>query len=336
MLITVTMMATFPEYGKLSLIEFMRTPVFMQSYAIVFWLCSVVYFLQCLFTNTRSIKGFVGAMIVLAGLVSVPQRLFVLNDKSINLFPLALIVASWTLLALVVFFWPLLHQLTSPVIFRHVRPLGWLSGSAFLPGRELELQLRIGNRWIHGLGVAISIALVVPLMSNPSACLYFLTQIAIVIGVVSTLATVRSRGLWLRQPWSRTELFANIERRIWRHMGVALLVLLMGQFVCGVYGGVPLGRVAVGMALLALTFTACTYLGFMQTRGLRWSDALLAIGIGILSVLLAAYAGRASANLNLVIALEGTMAAGTIFLRYWAKQRWADLDWLLCRPTRVA
>ncbi|HEU4627554.1 MAG TPA: hypothetical protein VFS52_22555 [Steroidobacteraceae bacterium] len=73
----------------------------------------------------------------------------------------------------------------------------------------------------------------------------------------------------------------------------------------------------------------------MITRGLRWPEASLAIGV-TLALMGAAVLVSGRVDRRIVIALEIAFAILAIVLRSRARRRWHVLDWTLCRPDRAA
>jgi hypothetical protein len=69
----------------------------------------------------------------------------------------------------------------------------------------------------------------------------------------------------------------------------------------------------------------------MRTRGLGWLEIVLGIGIMTLLIRASLAAIDADANMALAIELELVLVALALTFRFWARQRWLNLDWLVCR-----
>ena len=81
------------------------------------------------------------------------------------------------------------------------------------PGSEVDLILGTSNPWLFIAAQALPILILTRTgMSSAAIWLYFLTIFSTVTGAISGQAAERSRALWLRGGWSRTELFSEVER----------------------------------------------------------------------------------------------------------------------------
>jgi hypothetical protein len=151
-----------------------------------------------------------------------------------------------------------------------------------------------------------------------------------VTGAMAALAASRSRAIWLRTRWSREQLFAQVERRFWRHNGVTLAALVAVPVALWIAGELPALFLAKGLPLMLLGMTLSTYLGLMQTQSLRFRDAGVGGGVMVALMLLAVIAASGS-NPMLVYEVEFALAALALTLRMVARSRWTGLDWRLCR-----
>jgi hypothetical protein len=206
-------------------------------------------------------------------------------------------------------------------------------------GREIDLMLGSANPWllIGAQVVPIVFASTIGYYS-PAVWLFYLTIFSTVAGAIACQAAERSRVLWLRGDWSRSELFVQVERSFWRHnsfvMG-ALIVLMVG---IGSYAALPVSLLAIGLPLLMLSTILSTYLGLMVTRGLRLLEGAIAVVVMLALMGVAVIAARANGrkeDIAIVIAIEIAMAVAAIVLRGAAKARWEKIDWMLCRPDRA-
>ncbi len=104
----------------------------------------------------------------------------------------------------------------------------------------------------------------------------------------------------------------------------------------GSYAGFPVVLFAAGLPLLVLGTVLSTYLGLMITRGLRWPEMLLGVVV-MLGLMAVACSSRArSVDLVTVFALEASLAVLAIVLRFVARRRWTQIDWMMCRPDQDA
>jgi hypothetical protein len=337
LLIGATLKATFASHDLSSMLDFVASRQFLQIYAIVFWICTAVYFLQALFANLRSFKGVIAVLLALAALGAIPRRLFLPEQDSINPFPFVLVGAAWLLFAVYVFWYP---------TWRHVAQLLAQRGRATLlrsfvawdtRGQEFALLLGLQGRWIQALAYVVVLALTYGSIADPGAPkLFFFSMYAVVAGAVVGVVASKSRALWLRCAWSRDELFLNVEWLAWRQMGIAVGVLVFWFVVAGLYSDGAAMRVAVGAVFISLVYCVCLYISLLQTRGTRWADAGVAMALMLPTMAMAAYGSSSDANIGYVTAFEALLVVAAVLLRVWAKHRWTQLDWMVCRPMRVA
>jgi uncharacterized membrane protein YjjP (DUF1212 family) len=69
---------------------------------------------------------------------------------------------------------------------------------------------------------------------------------------------------------------------------------------------------------------------------MHWIDMSIAMVAGVLALMLGAYASRATANLQLIVALEVVIVGLIAIIRAWDKRRWHQIDWLVYRPPQRA
>ncbi len=165
--------------------------------------------------------------------------------------------------------------------------------------------------------------------------LFYLTIFSTVAGAIAGQAAERSRALWLRGGWSREELFTQVERSFWRHNSYALGVLLVLMVTIGSYFGLPVALLAVGLPLLALGTVLSTYLGLMITRGLRWVEAVLGIGVMLTLMTVAVLAARSIESIPTIVTPRSAAGRTALVFRFAARRRWARIDWTICRPDRA-
>jgi hypothetical protein len=270
-----------------------------------------------------------GTMIMIASM-AVPLHFITRSGTSSILWPAAATAGVWLSFAAIF--------LLAARIKRAVSALrAWFGdrylaffGTDYRPGREIDLVLGTSRPWLLGLGQVLLIAVASPLVAWPPLWLFFLTLFGAITGAVTSFAAIRSRALWLRANWSRHELFKRVETVFWRynlHALAALLILLVG---ISSYYDLATSLVVLGLPLLVLSTAASTYLGLMMTRGLGWLEAML--GAATMAMLIAASGFIVKGDIEVVVALEVTVAGLAVTFRHAAQQRWSGVDWMLCRP----
>lgn len=337
-LVALTMMATFPEYANVSLLDFAQTAFFAQIYAIAFWITSTLYFLQCLLPYARTMKGLVGVMAVLAVLVNVPPKLFAIIPQSINVVPFALALVAWTLCAIYVFYWPqwndMMRSAASSLVARKLAALTVSRSTTveIASKRKLAVALGISARWTQMIAFFVVLMLAFGIVGKGDGPgLYYLSLFAVIAAAVGGIVTAKSRALWLRVGWLRADLFGQIERFLWRQMFWVVALLALWFVVTGAIYEFSVVRIFLGATLIALVFSFCLYVGLLSTRGARWSDAGIFIVALAFVMGLAAYASKSTASVAFVLAGEVAMLALAILVRRWALHRWTNIDWILCR-----
>jgi hypothetical protein len=203
-------------------------------------------------------------------------------------------------------------------------------------GREFDVVLGTSNPWLQVAALALPLILVSRFVGEFTAVwLYFLTIMSVVTGVISSQAASKSRALWLRGDWSRTELFTMVERSVWRHNGIVLGVLLLLTVGIGLYARFTSTLLINGLLLLVLGTLLSTYIGLLVTRGLRWLEIVASVAVMLLLMALAELVARENVDLSAVHALEAGLAGVAVGLRFIARRRWTQIDWTACRPDRA-
>lgn len=305
--------------------------IYTSSCILAGWLYLAMWF----FTRQRNAAGFAKGLLVIVILIIAPARQLSepIADTILNLQQLAV---AWAVFGAGFLAWPRLK-----VIVSRWRPPGFMSSQAasagLSSGKQVDLILGTSNPWLYIAAQALPILILTRTgMTSAAIWLYFLTIFSAVTGAISGQAAERSRALWLRGGWSRTELFSEVERSFGRHNCFVLGVLLVMMVGIGSYANYPTTLLAAGLPLLILGTVLSTYLGLTLTRGLRWPEA--AIGIAIMLTLMAVPLQLDSQDTNLiaVIAIEALLAVVALILRAIARRRWAQIDWTQCRPARLA
>jgi hypothetical protein len=243
------------------------------------------------------------------------------------------LAVAWTAFGFVFLAWP---RLRLRWVKRRNRSAGGLGGVRSVSGREVSLMLGTSQPWITVAGTVLPVVIASRVGDvDPLMWLFILAIASIVSAGVSGQAAERSRPLWLRAGWSRTDLFSQVERSVLRHNGIVLLALMGLALGLGLYYQLPLHWLAFGLPLLALGTLCSSYLGLMGTRGLRWIEmiagALLVLALMSLAFMLAA----SEVDLTAVALIEGVIAVATIACRQVARKRWSQIDWSQCRKDRL-
>jgi hypothetical protein len=278
---------------------------------------SWLYVALGLVVGKRSMAGAVAGMLVLVVVVFVPTKLIVTEDAAL-LAPALLNLVTWLLFA-------------AFLSWRSRLSLQWPARMRHESGREVDLILGTASPSALALPILVPVLLSTTLGKySMSAWLLLMTIFSAVSGAIAASAASRSRAIWLRTRWTRSELFAEVERRFWRHNGVILAVLLVLLVAVGIYGQLPVQMYTRGLPLMTLGMALSTYLGLMQTQSLRLSDAALAVAVMVTLMLLAVIAAEGR-DLALVYAIEIALAVLAVVLRFVARVRWTGLDWRVCR-----
>lgn len=303
----------------------------ISSFLVASWLYLAMWFI----TNERRLTGYVKGLLVIVVAMLLPARQIAeLNSQIWHQLQFAAVV--WGAFGAIFLLWPRWR-------FATVRVRAWLEAKSAgfvkrqrVSGREIDLLLGTANPWVLAVAQCVPIFIATRIgFYSAEIWLFYLTVFSTVAGALAGQAAERSRALWLRGGWSRVELFAQVELSFWRHNCYALGVLIILMIGIGNYSGLPTSLLVVGLPLLALGTVLSTYLGLMITRGLRWPEALLAMGVMMTLMTVAVLAARSLESLPAVVALEAFLLAVAFVLRAVAKRRWAEIDWSICRPDRA-
>jgi hypothetical protein len=154
-------------------------------------------------------------------------------------------------------------------------------------------------------------------------------------GMGGFLIARRSKFLWLRGGADRNELFRLCERQAWRFFGAtaaSLVALLAIAWVSKPEHG-PTDLV---MLLYQMSMGACLlYLGLMHVSGWRVFDVVCTIVLTLCWVMTFPVLANVMERLWVLPELFGGMAAFAFILRLVAVNRWARIDWLVCKPPKV-
>jgi hypothetical protein len=299
------------------------------------WLYLAIWFV----TSQRSMAGYLKGLLVVLAILLVPRRdILSLRDEAVrNAWWIAIF---WAVFGTAFLLWPRWKVFVARLpVPRGVGAFFSRRGS----GNEIDVVLGTSNPWLLAAAQTVPIAIAARTQLYSAAVwLFYLTIFSTVAGAIAGQAAERSRGLWLRGGWSRADLFRHVEHSFWRHNSVVLGVLIALMIGIGSYKALPPSLLAVGLPLLALGTLSSTYLGLMVTRGLRGFETLLAIAVmltlmtvAMLAAQSSVLAGAPSGDLRLVIGLEVLLAILCVGLRFVARRRWSEIDWMICRPDRA-
>jgi hypothetical protein len=311
-------------------------PVFERAFVVSLLTVSLLYVVLWLAGRSSSATGLlVGSLAAIATLV-LPIRFIAWPSRPL--------VIYWVACALL---WSAFAAgfLLAP---RYKRALGRLKRAVFGRsaaatydgGGEIDFLIGTARPWALALGQIVPILIATYFLngfqrtmapSAPSPWLFFLTILSILAGAIASLAATRSRSLWLRAHWTRTELFRRVEDAFWRHNSYALGVLLVMLVGVGTYFYLPTGVLVFGMGLVMLGTALSTYLGLMITTRIGWIDAALAVATMLALMLAAVYVSAPSTRAATTLVFEALLVAAALIFRHVAQRRWANLDWMLCR-----
>jgi hypothetical protein len=178
----------------------------------------------------------------------------------------------------------------------------------YQPGREVDLLIGVDRPWVLALGQIAPIVIATFFISRPNLWLFYFALFSAISGAITSFSAARSRALWLRTDWSRSELFTQVEAAFWWNNCYATGVLLLLFVAIGIHSQLETVLLALGLPLLALGAGASAYLGLMMTRGVGALEAFLAMGVMALLMGAAAYAAENAADIVTVVGLESILA----------------------------
>ena len=334
-IVTASLIATLTAFtGVLAFFyypnELKPDDVFSRILFIVFGDVSVMYVALWIVAKTRGIWLLIGSLLIAIGIVS-PLGLI---GRPEGVPPIGWLgIGVWLAFAALLLFGGRLKQqvarsLAAPAqLARRVLP-----GAAYASGAELDLLLGTSRPWIVALGQAVPIVAAAWLFSHEEVgWLFFLTLFTAISGAITSTAAARSRVLWLRNAWTRAELFHRVELAFWRYNAYPLGVLLLLYVAIGSYLEFSTPLLAFGLPLLALGSIVSLYLGLMMTRGLGWFEAALGIVTMGLLMMTAVTIGPKTLDRVAAVELEVTLAVLALIYRTIASARWNALDWMVCR-----
>ncbi len=307
---------------------------FWSSYPTIMLFAAWLYVALWFITSKRNTVGYLQGLIVIAVVLIVPTRNIEEPEALMwwDLGQCALTLGGFSVLFLL---WPRLRMVSER--WRIGLRSGDRTGSSSrIRGREIDLLLGTSNPWLLAFGQLLPVLLAARIGYYSAAVwLFYPTIFSTVAGAIAGQAAERSRVLWLRGDWSTVQLFAKVEQSFWRHNCCVLGILVILMVAIGSYADLPVMLLATGLPLLILGTVLSTYLGLMLTRGLRLAESVLAIVAMLVLMAVAVLAARNAGDLIKVLLLEFALALAAVALRYVARNRWANIDWMQCRTDRA-
>lgn len=303
---------------------------FTSSFLLAGWLYLAMWFI----TSQRNMAGMFKGLLVLLIMVFAPAR--EIQELSVSfVWNLQQIAAIWGVFGIAFLLWPRWRAMFARQEWLRSPWLRW-NFRRSVSGHEFDQMLGTANPWWLIAAQLLPLLLAAKIAQEvPSVWLYILTIFTTVSGAIAGQAAGRSRALWLKGNWSRGELFAQVELSFWRYNSYVLGSLMLFMVGIGSYAGLSSAMLVAGLPLLALGTVLSTYLGFMITRGLRVSDAVLGVAVMLTLMAISVLVARESVDPFVILGLEAALAVLAIILRETARRRWLHIDWVLCRPERA-
>lgn len=139
----------------------------------------------------------------------------------------------------------------------------------------------------------------------------------------------QSRLLWLQIPGSRDAVRNEIEKALWRNLGLGatFLVVLAAISASPLVGTSP----ARALLVLAMTASAAIYATYVAMAAVP-SAATYLWGFVPMALLQVVLLARPEPSLAAIAVVTAAELAGAAFLRPLAIRRWRTIDWLRLRP----
>lgn len=324
-----------------SAVDLMKHPKFLEHVLemVVIMFTSLVLFAGWMYlamwfvSSQRNMAGLFKGLLVMVVLLFAPVR--DIRDFAVQAaWNLQQIAVIWFVFGTGFMLWPRMSAAVSRGRAPRLAAFGHGFSRSF-KGREFDLMLGTAHPWRLMAALALPVLISMRIAEDMSAVwLYILTIFSTVAGAIAGEAAARSRALWLRGDWSREALFTQVEQSFWRHNGFLLGALMLMMVAIGSHAGFSVRLMVAGLPLLALATALSTYLGLMITRGLRWMESLLAVAVMLTLMAVAVMVAHGSAAIAPVIVFEVLLAVLAVVLRTVARQRWMEIDWMMCRTDR--
>ena len=307
--------------------------LFSRAWLVTFSNVGLMYMALWIVGKARGIWLLIGSLLIAAGIV-VPLGAIGMTSGVPPMTAAGLIL--WAAFAAFVLLGGRFRHIGSSAfatLMRRVRELP--PRMSYAAGAEIDLLLGTTRPWVVAIGQAVPLAFAGWLIPDLGASLFFLTMFTAISGAITSTAAARSRVLWLKLGWTRAQMFRLVEAAYWRYNAYPLGVLLLLFIGFGAYRELSTPVLALGVPLLVLGCVVSSYLGLMMTRGLRWLEIVLGIGTMTLLIRASLAVIDADARMALAIELELVLVGLALTFRFWARKRWLNLDWLVCRDTAL-
>ena len=318
---------------NLNLLAMLQTPFFWQMYLTVLLLCTWLYVVLWFGMRHRNSTPGIRAWLIAVLLIVVPPKYIRLTPDTHWTILLSCLVASWTLIAAFWIYGSRLREFEERLITslrtRFRRPVR--------NNDETSLLLGTAHPWLVQFMLMTSFMIVANALAMPIAWISYLALCSLLTGAYSCNAAARSRALWLRRPWDRQTLFHNIEMHFWLNNSISrLTILLILSVSFGIYTKQSTAIITLTMLTVALGTAASTYLGLAITRRLGWLESTMTIGTMVLMMIAIYLFAWKEADVNVIAWLLFALGSITVMFRQIAKRRWLELDWMVCKPLRIA
>jgi hypothetical protein len=303
--------------------------LFFRTWIVTFSNTGLIYAALWIVAKTRGIWLLLGSLLIAIGFVT--PLVGITRPSGIGPWPLVGF-AVWAAFAVFALLGGRLRHAARGAATRwQRRAREILPRVPYSAGSELDLLLGTARPWVVAIGQAVPVAVAGWLIFDLRAWLFFLTLFMAIGGAITSTAAARSRVLWLKLGWTREEMFRRVEAAYWRYNAYPLGVMLLLFVAFGAYRELSTPVLSLGLALLVLGSLVSLYLGLMMTRGLRWLEIVLGIGTMGLLIFAAIAVVQADERMTRAIELQVALALLVPTYRFWAKGRWLNLDWLVCR-----
>jgi hypothetical protein len=302
-------------------------PVFGKAIVIAALTFSPMYVFLWLISRAKGALGSLGGAMLIIPCLALPFHFVQIPQPSIRM-PLVMGAVIFVACAVAFLMGPRWRSWAPSVVLKWNIPKPQIR-SKYRPGSEFALLVGVARPWMLSVGLIFPVAVATLFVTSANICLCYLMLCSVICGGISSLSVSRSRSLWLRGPWSRNQLFSQLEALHWRQNAYCISVLLVLLVAIGSHLGFRTSLLAIGIPLLLLGAAVGTYLGLMMTRGIGWLDSMFAVGAMLLMLVIALYA--ADMPTAVLVGLDAAVIGLSITFRALAQRRWTQLDWVLCR-----
>jgi hypothetical protein len=307
--------------------------LFARAWLITFSNIGLMYAALWIVGKARGIWLLIGSLLIAAG-IALPLGAI---GRPTGVPPMTVAgFVLWIAFAAVVLFGGRFRHAGGRAVTKFVRRARALGPRvSYAANAELDLLLGTSRPWVVTIGQTMPLVFAAWVIPDLGVSIFFLTMFTAIQGAITSTAAARSRVLWLKVGWTRAEMFRRVEAAYWRYNAYPLGVLLLLFILFGTYREVSTPVLALGVPLLVLGGVVSSYLGLMMTRGLRWLEVVLGIGTMTLLIQTSLAVIDTDSDMALAIELEFLLAVLAVVFRFWARQRWLNLDWLVCRDVTL-